>query len=158
MATAVLRRIIADVDQSRPDLCRSEVHGRSVDDDGGFLVVADRGRRGMSFLPRRVLFVWIGRRWGLKAGVGRRGTMPRFSGDQAWQAVEDDAEDRLIGGARRQVDLDLLFQFDDAGGDLDEAQPQSVELHDAPAPALWHQPAPPPQQPVATRVHQNAEL
>jgi len=48
--------------------------------------------------------------------------MPRFSGNQARQAVEDDAEDRLIGGARRQVDLDLLFQLDDAGGDLDEAQ------------------------------------
>src|SRR5260370_34754723 len=138
MATAVLRRIIADVDQSRPDLCRSKVHRRSVDDDGRFLVVADRGRRGMSFLPRRVLFVWIGRRWGLKAGVGRRGTMPRFSGDQAWQAVEDDAEDRLIGGARRQVDLDLLFQFHDAGGHLDEAQPQSVRLHDAPGPAFGH--------------------
>ena len=71
------------------------------------------------------------RRWGLKAGVGRRGTVPRLSGDQVRQAVEDDAKDRLIGGARRQVDLDLLFQFDDAGGDLDEAQPQSVELHDA---------------------------
>jgi hypothetical protein len=47
--------------------------------------------------------------------------MPRFSGDQARQAVEDDAEDRPIGGARRQVDFDLLFQFDDAGGALDEA-------------------------------------
>ena len=50
--------------------------------------------------------------------------MSRFSGDQARQAVEDDAKDRLIGRARRQVDLDLLFQLDDPGGDLDEAQPQ----------------------------------
>src|SRR5260370_17182398 len=80
MATAVLRRIIADVDQSRPDLCRSKVHRRSVDDDGRFLVVADRGRRGMSFLPRRVLFVWIGRRWGVKEGGGGRGPMPPCSG------------------------------------------------------------------------------
>src|SRR5260370_37164560 len=158
MATAVLRRIIADVDQSRPDLCSSKVHRRSVDDDGCFLVVAYRGRRWMSFLPRRVLFVWIGRRWGLKAGVGRRGTMPRFSGDQAWQAVEDAAEDRLIGGARRQVDLDLLVQFDDAGGDLDEAQPQSVELHDAPGRAFGHQPAHRPEEPVGTGVKEEAEL
>ena len=51
--------------------------------------------------------------------------MPRFLGDQARQAVEDDAEDRLIGGPRRQVDFDLLFQFDDTGGDFDEAQPQA---------------------------------
>jgi hypothetical protein len=35
--------------------------------------------------------------------------MPRFSGDQARQAVEHDSEDRLIGGARRQMDFDLLF-------------------------------------------------
>jgi len=62
--------------------------------------------------------------------------MPRFSGDQARQAVEDHANDRPIGGTRRQVDRDLLFQFDDAGGDLDKAQPQSVELHDAPAEPL----------------------
>ena len=44
--------------------------------------------------------------------------MPRFSGDQARQAVEQQGEDRLIGGARRQVDLDLLFQLDDASGNL----------------------------------------
>jgi hypothetical protein len=31
------------------------------------------------------------------------------------------------------VDLDLGLQFDDAGGDLDQAQPQRVELHDAPS-------------------------
>ncbi len=77
--------------------------------------------------------------------------MPRFSGDQACQAVEDDAKDRLIGGARRQVDLDLLFQFDGAGGDLDEAQPQSVELHDAPGRAFGHQPAHRPEEPVRAR-------
>ena len=69
-------------------------------------------------------------------GSRAAGHRARFSRDQARQAVEDDAKDRLIGGARRQVDLDLLFQFDDAGGDLDEAQPQSVELHDAPGRAL----------------------
>src|SRR6266853_91977 len=84
--------------------------------------------------------------------------MPRFSGDQARQAVENDAEDRLIGGARRQVDLDLLFQFDDAGGDFDEAQPQSVELHDAPSRAFGHQPAHRPEEPVGTGVKEEAKL
>src|SRR5437868_11712996 len=71
----------------------------------------------------------------------RRGTMPRFSGGQARQAAEDDAKDRLIGGARWQVDLDPLFQFDDTGGDLDEAQSQSVELHNASGRGFGHQPA-----------------
>src|SRR6516164_9983024 len=84
--------------------------------------------------------------------------MPRFSGDQARQAVEDDAKDRLIGGTRRQVDRDLLFQFDDAGGDLDKAQPQSVELYDAPGRAFGHQPAPRPEEPVGTGVKEEAEL
>src|SRR4029077_302738 len=99
-----------------------------------------------------------GRRWGLKAGVGRRGTMPRFSGDLARPAGENDAEDCLIGGARRQVDLNLLFQFDDAGGDFDEAQPQSVELHDAPSRAFGHQPAHRPEEPVGTGVKEEAKL
>jgi hypothetical protein len=89
-----------------------------------------------------------------KAEIG----MPRFSGDQARQAVENDAEDRLIGGARRQVDLDLLFQFDYAGGDLDEAQPQSVELHNTPGRAFGHQPAHRPEEPVGTGVKKKAEL
>jgi len=84
--------------------------------------------------------------------------MPRFSGDQARHAVEDDAEDRLIGGARRQVDFDLLFQFDDARGDLDEAQPQSVELHNTPGRAFGHQPAHRPEEPVGTGVKEEAEL
>src|SRR5438874_7339433 len=84
--------------------------------------------------------------------------MPRCSGDQARQAAEDDAKDRLIGCARWQVDLDLLFQFDDAGGDLDEAQPQSFELHDAPGRAFGHQPAHRPEEPVGTGVKKEAEL
>src|SRR6266478_1721719 len=84
--------------------------------------------------------------------------MPRFSDDQARQAVEDDAEDRLIGGPRRQVDFDLLFQFDDTGGDFDEAQPQRVELHDAPSRAFGHQPAHRPEEPVGTGVKEEAKL
>jgi hypothetical protein len=39
----------------------------------------------------------------------------------------------LVGGARRQVDFELGFQLNDAGGEFDQAQPQAVELHDAPS-------------------------
>ena len=59
-----------------------------------------------------------------------RGITPRLSGDETRQAVEQRGEDRLIGSAGRQVDLDLGFQFDDAGSEFDQAQPQGVELHD----------------------------
>ena len=66
-----------------------------------------------------------GRRWGFCGKEWRwRGMRPRFSGGQTRQAVEEHGEDRLIGGARRQVDLDLGFQLDDAGGEFDQAQPQ----------------------------------
>ena len=53
----------------------------------------------------------------MKNGGRLRGITPRLSGDD--QAVEQHGEDRLIGGAGRQVDLDLGFQFDDAGGEFD---------------------------------------
>ena len=66
----------------------------------------------------------------MKNGGRLRGITPRLSGDETRQAVEQHGEDRLIGGAGRQVDLDLGFQFDDAGGEFDQAQPQGVELHD----------------------------
>jgi hypothetical protein len=67
-------------------------------------------------------------------------------------------EDVLIGSARRQVDLYLRFQLDDAGGDLDQAQSQGVELHDTPGGALGHQPAQRPQQPISAGVQEEAEL
>jgi hypothetical protein len=56
---------------------------------------------------------------------------PPFSGHKTRQAIEERGEDRLIWGARRQVDLDLGFQLDDAGGEIDQAQSQGVELHAA---------------------------
>jgi len=36
------------------------------------------------------------------------------------------------------VDLDLGFQLDNASGELDQAQSQGIELHDAPGGALRH--------------------
>ena len=84
-------------------------------------------------LPRWLgLFFGIGAALGLKNGGRLRGITPRLSGDQTRQALEQHGEDRLIRGAGRQVDLDLGFQFDDAGGEFDQAQPQGVELHDPP--------------------------
>jgi hypothetical protein len=59
------------------------------------------------------------------------------------QAAEEHGKDRLIGGARRQVDLELGFELDDTGGNFDQAQPQGVESDEAlnkrgcgPGPAL----------------------
>ncbi len=62
-------------------------------------------------LPRwRVCFPdWVG------AGVEERRAMAGASRP----AVEQHGEDRLIGGAGRQVYLDLGFQFDDTGGEFD---------------------------------------
>ena len=81
-------------------------------------------------------------------GKVRWGTLPRLLSKQARQAVEGEVEDRLIGGARRQVDLDLLFEFDDAGGDLDQAQADRVELYGAPGRALGQGRLERPNQPV----------
>ena len=76
-------------------------------------------------------------RWGGEAleVAGRGlvgGTRPRLSGDQPRQAAEGQVPNRLIGGAARQVDLDLGFHLDDAGGGLDQAQPERIELGNAP--------------------------
>ena len=68
----------------------------------------------------------IGSVLGLKREGDCGGITPRLSGDEMRQAVEQHGEDRLIGSAGRQVDLDLGFQFDDASGKFDQAQPQGV--------------------------------
>ena len=73
---------------------------------------------------------------------------PRLSSHETRQAVEEHGEDRLIGGARRQVDVDLGFQLDDAGGEFDQAQSQGAELHDAPDRAFGHDAAYRPQEPI----------
>ena len=52
----------------------------------------------------------------------------------------------------------LVFQRDDAGGDLQQAQPQRVELGDAPGRARRHQAAQRPQQPVGAGVQHQAQL
>ena len=53
--------------------------------------------------------------------------MPRLSSDKTRQAAEKHGKDRLIGGARWQMDFELGFELDDAGGDFDQAQSQGVD-------------------------------
>src|SRR6516225_258450 len=95
---------------------------------------------------------------GCRKGSRRRGITPRLSGDQTRQAVEERGEDRLLGGARRQVDLDLGFQLDDAGGEFDQTQSQGVELHDAPDRAFGHDASHRPQQPISAGMQEETEL
>jgi hypothetical protein len=70
------------------------------------------------------LVVGIGSALKVAGGGGDGGITPWLSGDQTRHAVKEHAEDRLVGGARRQVDLDLGFQLDNALAEFDEAQPQ----------------------------------
>jgi hypothetical protein len=97
------------------------------------LVVGGRCRRGRSSPAAAGLSVGLSGRRRLTGNGRVRGQMPLLSGDETRQAAEEHGEDCLVGGARRQVDLELGFQLDDAGGELDQAQPQGVELHDAPS-------------------------
>ena len=60
------------------------------------------------------------------------GLAPRRSGDEARYAFQSEAQNILRRARGRQVHADHRFHFDDAGGDLDEAQAQGVELGDAP--------------------------
>lgn len=45
-------------------------------------------------------------------------------------AIEDDAQDALVGAGCRQVQADLGLHLDHPRSDLDEAQTQRVELRD----------------------------
>jgi len=74
--------------------------------------------------------------------------LPRRSGDEARDACEGDPEDVLIGTCRWPLYPDEGFQFSDAGGDLDEAQAQGVELDGAPDGTFRHGGAQAPHQPV----------
>lgn len=62
------------------------------------------------------------------AGFGGRvrfgGRLPRSLCDEPRNAVEDDAQDSLVRAGCREVQADLGFHLDHAGGDLEEAQSQ----------------------------------
>ena len=83
---------------------------------------------------------------------------PRLSGDEARYASESEAQDSLAGARRRQMDADHGFHLDDAGGDLDEAQAQRIELGDAPHRTFRHRHAQAPHQPVRAGVQEQPEL
>ena len=83
---------------------------------------------------------------------------PRLSGDEARYASQGEAQDILRRARRGQVHADHRLHFDDAGGDLDETQAQSVEPGDAPHRMLRHRHAKSPHQPVGTRVQEQPKL
>ncbi len=91
---------------------------------------------------------------GCNAGF-RPGQMPHSSTGEARQAVEEEAQDRLIGTGAGQMKRDAGLQRDDAHGELHEAQPEGIELRDPPAGALRHEAAQRPQDPVSARVQQS---
>ena len=64
--------------------------------------------------------------------------MPRRSRHEARYSPQDNALDRLIRAGRGQMQADLGFHFNDADGDLDEAQAQSVELGEPEARTSGH--------------------
>src|SRR5271157_152554 len=86
------------------------------------------------------------------------GLAPRRSGDEARYALQGEAQNILRRARGRQVHADHRLHLDDAGGDLDEAQAQGVELSDAPPRALWHRHAKPPHQPISAGVEEETEL
>ena len=71
---------------------------------------------------------------------------------------EHETQNILGGARRRQVNPDHRFHLDNAGGDLDEPEPQRVELRDAPHRTLWHRHAQAPHEPVGAGVQEQPEL
>ena len=69
------------------------------------------------------------------------GTSPMRSRRPSEGAVGEAGEALLVGVARRQRDLDAGDEFGDPRGDLDEGQPQGVELGVAPERGLGRQAA-----------------
>ena len=65
-----------------------------------------------------------------------------------------DWQDALLG----RCSLHLGFQLDDAHGQLDQAQPQRVDLEGAPGRAARHERAQAPRQPVGASVQEQADL
>jgi hypothetical protein len=90
-------------------------------------------------------------------GRGRRSA--RWSDRRhARQSLEQQADDGSGGTGARQVDGDPGLHLDDAGGDLDEAQAQGVELGAPPGRAAGQRGAQGPQKPVGAGVQEQAEL
>ncbi len=65
---------------------------------------------------------------GLSGGGARWGNPPRRSEAEAWHARQQQREGRLIRRRLRQVQANLRPQHLDAYCELDQTQPQRVEL------------------------------
>ena len=80
--------------------------------------------------------------------------LPRRSGGEARDARKGDPEDVLIRTCRWPLHANEGLQLGDAGGDLDEAQAQGVELDGAPDGSFRHRGAQAPHQPVGTGMEE----
>lgn len=92
------------------------------------------------------------------AGCGRRvrfGGLPPSLCRELRDAIEDDAQDALVGARCRQVQTDLRFHLDHPRSDFDEAQSQRVELGDGKARAPRHRGPQAPHQPVSTGMQES---
>ena len=67
-------------------------------------------------------------------------------------------EDGLIRCAGRQVQTNLLFEFDDPDDEVDHQQTQRIELHSPPRRASWHCGAQRPQDPVGAGMQEQPHL
>ena len=93
------------------------------------------------------------------AGSGfKRGARPRRLRPCGCEASGEQAEDRLIGTGCRKADADARGPFDDAGGDLDQAQAHSGELGAGPGRGGGRGGAQGVQQPVGRGVEDEPEL
>ena len=82
------------------------------------------------------------------------GAWPRSSGDEAGDAREGDAHNLLVWKGRGPLNTDQGLQLGDAGGDLDEAQAQCIELDGAPDGSFRHGGAQAPHEPVGTGMEE----
>lgn len=92
------------------------------------------------------------------AGLFFGASAPRRLCHEPRDAIEDDAQDALVGAGCRQVQADLRLHLDHPRGDLDEAQTQRVELGDGKARALRHRGAQAPHHPVGAGMQEQPEL
>ncbi len=72
------------------------------------------------------------------------GRLPRRSGHQSRDARERDGHDGLRGTGGWEMDFDHRLHLDDLSGDLDEAQPERIELGSAPHRTFGERDAQPP--------------
>ena len=83
---------------------------------------------------------------------------PRLLDCQAHHAGQRQSEDRLVRHGAGQVQSYLPLQHVDPDSELDQAQPQCVELRGAPGRTARHQRAQVPHQPVGADMEEQAHL